>query len=414
MEDTVKNRIKTMSLLVPENIRRVYLAYEAQALGYGGLTKISQLTGMSITTLRAGTKELNDGTIETLVKCHSDPKSSGQLRKRAPGAGRKGISEKYKDIREALEKLVADSTFGSPEQPLLWTTKSLRNLESELQSLGYQISYRTVGTLLDELGYSLQLNQKNLQVGKSHPDRNEQFMFINKRTLEFMELGEPVISIDAKKKENIGNFIGKGAEYAPKKNPVKVLDHDFPIPENGKAVPYGVYDLKANEGFVNVGISADTAEFAAESIYQWWIQMGRERYPKATRLLITADGGGSNGHRVRLWKTSLQDIANRMGLALSVSHFPPGTSKWNKIEHRMFSQITKNWRGRPLLSMEIIVNLIAATTTEKGLRIKCQSDPNLYERGKKISDKEIAEIKMNKEDFHGEWNYSIEPESSLI
>ena len=376
MEDTVKNRIKNMSLLVPENIRRVYLAYEAQALGYGGLTKFSQLTGLSITTLRAGTKELSDGTIETLVKCHSDPKSSGQLRKRAPGAGRKGISEKYKDIKETLEKLVADSTFGSPEQPLLWTTKSLRNLESELQSLGYQISYRTVGTLLDELGYSLQLNQKNLQVGKSHPDRNEQFMFINKRALEFMELGEPVISIDAKKKENIGNFIGKGAEYAPKKNPVKVLDHDFPIPENGKAVPYGVYDLKANEGFVNVGISADTAEFAAESIYQWWIQMGRERYPKATRLLITADGGGSNGHRVRLWKTSLQDIANRMGLAISVSHFPPGTSKWNKIEHRMFSQITKNWRGKPLLSMEIIVNLIAATTTQKGLRIKCQ--PDLY------------------------------------
>ena len=414
MEDTVKNRIKTMSLLVPENIRRVYLAYEAQALGYGGLTKISRLTGMSITTLRAGTKELNDGTIETLVRCHSDPKSSGQLRKRAPGAGRKGISEKYKDIKETLEKLVADSTFGSPEQPLLWTTKSLRNLESELQSLGYQISYRTVGTLLDELGYSLQLNQKNLQVGKSHPDRNEQFMLINKRALEFMELGEPVISIDAKKKENIGNFIGKGAEYAPKKNPAKVLGHDFPIPENGKAVPYGVYDLKASEGFVNVGISADTAEFAAESIYQWWIQMGRERYPKATRLLITADGGGSNGHRVRLWKTSLQDIANRMGLAISVSHFPPGTSKWNKIEHRMFSQITKNWRGRPLLSMEIIVNLIAATTTQKGLKIKCQSDRNLYERGKKISDKEIAEIKMNKEDFHGEWNYSIEPETSLV
>ena len=414
MDDAAKSRIKTMSKLLPENIMRVYLALEAQALGYGGLTKISQLTGVSITTLRVGTKELNNGTVETLVKTHSESKTLIHLRERGPGGGRLSISKKYKDIKEALEKLVADSTFGSPEQPLLWTTKSLRNLESELQSVGYQISYRTVGTLLGELGYSLQLNQKNLQVGKSHPDRNEQFMFINARALEFMELGEPVISIDAKKKENIGNFIGKGAEFALKGNPVEVLDHDFPIPENGKAVPYGVYDLKANEGFVNVGISADTAEFATASIYQWWNQMGKERYPKATKLFITADGGGSNGYRVRLWKASLQDVANRTGLTIFVSHFPPGTSKWNKVEHRMFSQITKNWRGRPLLTMEIIVNLIAATTTQKGLKIKCQRDSNLYERGKKISDKEIAKIKMSKEDFHGEWNYWVEPEVGKI
>lgn len=414
MEESVKNRINCMSQLVPENIKRVYLALEAESLGYGGLTKISKLTGVSITTLRVGVKELKDGTVDTLIKNRSASDSSVNFKVRSKGGGRLSISSKYTDIKEALEKLVAASTFGSPTQPLLWTTKSLRNLESELQSQGYCISYRTVGTLLKELGYSLQLNQKNLQVGESHSHRDAQFKFINARAEEFITENEPVISIDAKKKENIGNFIGAGAEYAPKGNPVEVLDHDFPISELGKATPYGVYDLKANEGFVNVGISADTAEFATESIYQWWNQMGRERYPEATKLFITADGGGSNGCRLRLWKTSLQKLATRTGLSIYVSHFPPGTSKWNKIEHRMFSQISKNWRGRPLLTMEIIVNLIAATTTQKGLKIKCQSDLNVYERGKKVSDEEINKVRINRESFQGDWNYSIEPEHAQV
>ncbi|HRV31746.1 MAG TPA: ISAzo13 family transposase [Kiritimatiellia bacterium] len=408
MNDIEKSRITTMAKLLPENIRRVYLAFEAQALGYGGLTAISQLTGVSMTTLRVGVKELKDGTVEALVQNYAAAGQAQPFRERAPGAGRPRATQKFKELPAVLEKLLADATFGSPDQPLLWTTKSLRNLEAALRSMGYSVSYRTIGTLLADLGYSLQLNQKNLQVGEKHVDRDAQFQFINARAQEFIEQGEPVISVDAKKKENIGNFIGKGAEYAPKGKPVEVLDHDFPLPTEGKAVPYGVFDMAANEGFVNVGISADTAEFAVESIYQWWLQMGRERYPNARKLFITCDGGGSNGSRNRLWKTSLQDLANRIGMEIFVSHFPPGTSKWNKIEHRMFSQITKNWRGRPLVSMQVIVSLIAATTTSQGLKIQCQSDPNTYEPGKKISDEELAKVNLNPDDFHGDWNYSIE------
>jgi len=414
MNDIEKRRITTMAKLLPENIRRVYLAFEAQALGYGGLTAISQLTGVSITTLRTGVKELKDGTVEAMVQNYAAASQEQPFRERAPGAGRPRVTQKFKELPTALEKLLADATFGSPSQPLLWTTKSLRNLEAELRTQGYSVSYRTIGTLLADLGYSLQLNQKNLQVGEEHVDRDAQFQFINARAQEFIEQGDPVISVDTKKKENIGNFIGKGAEYAPKGKPVEVLDHDFPLPEEGKAVPYGVFDMAANEGFVNVGISADTAEFAAESIYQWWLQMGHERYPNARKLFITCDGGGSNGSRNRLWKTSLQDLANRTGMEIFVSHFPPGTSKWNKIEHRMFSQITKNWRGRPLVSMQVIVSLIAATTTRQGLKIQCQADRNTYEPGKKISDEELAKVNLNREDFHGDWNYSIESQSDEV
>ena len=414
MNDIEISRITTMAKLLPENIRRVYLAFEAQALGYGGLTEISRLTGVSMTTLRAGVRELKDGTVEALVQNYATASPARPLRERAPGAGRRRMTQKFKELTAVLEKLLANATFGSPDQPLLWTTRSLRNLETALQTQGYPVSYRTIGTLLADLGYSLQLNQKNLQVGEKHVDRDAQFQFINARAQEFIEQGEPVISIDAKKKENIGNFIGKGAEYAPKGNPVEVLDHDFPLPEEGKAVPYGVFDMAANEGFVNVGISADTAEFAVESIYQWWLQMGHERYPKARKLFITCDGGGSNGSRNRLWKTALQDLANRIGMEIFVSHFPPGTSKWNKIEHRMFSQITKNWRGRPLVSMQVIVSLIAATTTRQGLKIQCQPDRNIYERGKKISDKELAKVNLSPEDFHGDWNYSIELQPSKV
>jgi len=411
MQDIVESRIKVMAQLLPENIRRIYLAFEAEALGYGGLTLISRLTGVSFTTLRTGVKELKDGTIETLVQNYNASSPERPFRERAPGAGRPSATQKFQDLEARLEKILADSTYGSPTQVLLWTTKSLRHLEGILRSEGYQVSYRTIGKILLKLEYSLQLNQKNLQVGGKHVDRDAQFQFINQHALSFMDQGEPVISIDAKKKENIGNFIGKGAEYAPKKTPVKVLDHDFPIPELGKAVPYGIYDIHANEGFVNVGISADTAEFAVESIYQWWLQMGRERYPEASKLFITADGGGSNGSRNRLWKTSLQDLANRTRLEICVSHFPPGTSKWNKIEHRMFSQITKNWRGRPLVSLEVIVSLIAATTTQKGLKIQCQPDKNIYGKGKKVTDKELAEVNICGKDFHGEWNYTIAPKA---
>ena len=290
-----------------------------------------------------------------------------------------------------------------------WTTKSLRNLADELVSEGYRIGYRKVGYLLEELGYSLQMNQKMRQVGEEHPDRDAQFEHINEKAKAFGAAGLPVISIDCKKKELVGSFKNVGAEYAPKRHPVEVLDHDFPLPALGKAAPYGIYDISANEGYVSVGISADTAQFAVASIRNWWYSMGVERYPATKQLLITADGGGSNGSRNRLWKTELQKFANETGLEISVCHFPPGTSKWNKIEHRMFSQISKNWRGKPLESLAVIVSLIAATTTRTGLTIQCQLDLNKYPKGIKISDKELASVNIVGDSFHPNWNYSILP-----
>ena len=401
MEKKQEEKIKMMLPLLNEKQRRIYLASEAIAMGRGGITEVSRVSGISRSVITAGIKDIRE--------CNADVLSiDAPIRRK--GAGRKPITETQPGIKTALEKLVSDSTFGDPMSPLLWTTKSLRNLADELVSEGFQIGYRKVGYLLEEMGYSLQKNQKMNQVGEEHPDRNAQFNHINEKVKTFGAEEYPVISIDCKKKELVGNFQNVGQEYAPKKHPVKVSDHDFPLPELGKAAPYGIYDISANEGYVSVGISADTAQFAVASIRNWWYSMGIERYPNAPKLLITADGGGSNGSRNRLWKKELQNLANETGLEISVCHFPPGTSKWNKIEHRMFSQISKNWRGRPLESLMVIVNLIAATTTKNGLTIQCQLDLNQYPRGIKISDDELASINIVGDDFHPNWNYTISPQ----
>ena len=401
MEKKQEEKIKMMLPLLNEKQRRIYLASEAIAMGRGGITEVSRASGISRSVINAGVKDIREGNNNVL---------SIDAPIRGKGAGRKPITETQPGIKDALEKLVSDSTYGDPMSPLRWTTKSLRNLADEMVGKGFQIGYRKVGYLLEEMGYSLQKNQKMNQVGEEHPDRDAQFNHINEKVKAFGAEEYPVISIDCKKKELVGNFQNVGQEYAPKKHPVKVLDHDFPLPELGKAAPYGIYDISANEGYVSVGISADTAQFAVASIRNWWYSMGIERYPNAPKLLITADGGGSNGSRNRLWKTELQNLANETGLEISVCHFPQGTSKWNKIEHRMFSQISKNWRGRPLESLMVIVNLIAATTTKNGLSIQCQLDLNQYPKGIKISDDELASVNIIGDDFHPNWNYTILPQ----
>jgi hypothetical protein len=337
-----------------------------------------------------------------------------QSRCRKEGGGRKQIETKNPEILHELDELLEPYTKGDPMNPLRWISKSTRALENALGQKGYTISDTTIAEILKTQGYSLQANRKELAITPSHADRNSQFEYINKTAIEHMAAGQPVISIDAKKKENIGNFKNNGAEYSRKGEAVKVLDHDFPIKELGKATPYGVYDIMKNAGFVNVGISSDTAEFAVESIKRWWHEMGRDAYPEADRIYITADSGGSNGFRVRLWKVKLQEFANELGMTLKVSHFPAGTSKWNKIEHRLFSFISKNWRGKPLISLAVIVSLIGATTTDAGLTIKCVVDQNEYKKGVEVSDEVLAKVNLHKDDFHGEWNYSIMPLSSAL
>ncbi|HKM05860.1 MAG TPA: ISAzo13 family transposase [Sphaerochaeta sp.] len=409
IDEGTKTRISKMMPLLSESQRRKLLALEALALGYGGTKAISQLTGASRSTIAIGIKEVS----EVMPDPKARPSSAGLGGVRAKGAGRKSVEETSPGVREALEALVSGSTIGNPENPLCWTTKSLRNLEKELRGQGHPISHVKVGDLLKDLGYSLQLNQKALQVGEAHVDRDAQFEHINAKAKAFMEEGLPVISVDTKKKENIGNFKNNGAEYAPKGNPTAVLDHDFPILGLGKASPYGIYDVRENEGYVNVGISSDTAEFAAQSIRTWWDEMGCLKYQGATKLYITADGGGSNGSRNKLWKKSLQLLSNEIGLEIHVSHFPPGTSKWNKIEHRLFSHISKNWRGRPLVSLAVIISLIGSTTTKKGLRVRCGIDANEYEKGIRVSDKELEELNINRHEFHGEWNYWVSPSETF-
>lgn len=401
--ESLQNKLEKMLPYFNETQKRLYLASEAEALGRGGISEINRLTGVSRVTITSGIKELHSANDK------SKPVVTDKGKVRREGGGRKKIEETQPGIKEALESLVDGSTFGDPQSLLRWTTKSLRNLEDEMQRKGFNIKYRKIGYMLQELGYSLQVNQKRNQVGKEHPDRNEQFKHIDRKASSFLTYGEPVISIDCKKKENIGNFKNNGAEYAPKGKPQTVLDHDFPLPENGKAAPYGVYDLANNEGFVSVGISSDTAQFAVNSIRAWWDTMGKERYPDAHHLLITADGGGSNGSRNRLWKFELQKLVNEIQIPISVCHFPPGTSKWNKIEHRLFSQITKNWRGRPLETLEVIVSLIAATTTEQGLKVHCYPDPKIYPTGIKVSDQEFESIHLYGDAFHPDWNYTIIP-----
>lgn len=379
-----------------ERQKRLLVAIEAESYGRGGVTLVSQLTGMSRSTINIGRRELNEGVVF----------STNRIRRE--GAGRKRIQECDPGLESDLDRLVEPNSRGDPESPLRWTSLSTRNLAKALQDKGHRVSHSTVAMLLEKVGYSLQ-GAKKTEEGQSHEDRNEQFEFINEYVKIFQEYGQPIISIDCKKKENIGNFKNNGRDWRPKGNPLKVRDHDFIDKDLGKAIPFGVYDLTTNSGWVNIGIDHETSEFAVESIRRWWKTMGQERYPKADCLLITADSGGSNGYRRKAWKVELQKFSNETGLIIFVCHFPPGTSKWNKIEHRLFSAITKNWRSRPLISMETIVNLIGNTKTASGLNVQCEVDTNLYATGVKISEAQMAQLCIYQNNFHGEWNYCISP-----
>jgi len=395
----IKHRFETLSPFLDERLRRIAAAVEATVIGRGGISIVARETGVSRRAISLGCEELKH------------PKGAAQKRIRKKGGGRKRMVDKDPMLIKDLEKLIEPVTRGDPESPLRWTCKSIRKLADELNRMGHQTSRRMVGELLHQMDYSLQANQKTLE-GNSHPDRDAQFEQIYQKVKEFQTMGQPIISVDTKKKELVGNFKNGGREVRPKGNPEKVNGHDFEDPELGKVNPYGVYEPIRNVGWVNVGIDHDTAAFAAESIRRWWHLMGKEAYPDATKLLITADSGGSNGRRVRLWKLELQKLANETGLSIGVCHFPPGTSKWNKIEHSLFSFISQNWRGKPLISHEVIVNLIAATTTKAGLRVQCQLDSNTYPKGIKVSDVEMAEVNIHRDSFHGEWNYTILPSTT--
>lgn len=379
-------------------MRRMIAASETLGEGYGAISEVSRATGVSRRAISQGVQELKQGMPE--------PQRKGRIRRE--GGGRKKAVDVDSTLRSDLEQLIEPATRGDPESPLLWTCKSLRSLSEELKAKGHTTNRQTVAELLHEMGYSLQANKKTVE-GSTSPDRNEQFEYIYHTTNEFHNAGEPVISVDTKKKELVGNFKNNGREWQPKGMPAKVNVHDFPDKELGKAIPYGIYDLIQNEGWVNVGIDHDTAAFAVASIQGWWDSMGHSRYPEAKNLMITADSGGSNGYRRRLWKAQLQKFADSAGLAVHVAHLPPGTSKWNKIEHRLFSFISQNWRGRPLISHEVIVNLIASTRTGKGLKVYCQLDSNTYEKGVKVTDEEMASLNIKHSNFRGEWNYTIYP-----
>lgn len=395
-------RYKALEGVLDERQRRLYAAAEAKVLGHGGTKRVWNATGVARGSILAGLKEL-----EQVLQEQQEP-TNEQRRIRRPGAGRKTLLEQDPTIRIALERLVEPMTVGDPETPLRWTCKSLMHLSRELQAQGYTISHVSVGALLKEMGYGLQGNRKTLE-GKGHPDRNAQFEFINQKADAALLAGQPVISVDTKKKELVGQFKNGGKEWRPEGDPEKVNVYDFVDKELGRANPYGVYDLANNTAWVSVGTDHDTASFAVATIQRWWHSMGKSAYPEAKELMIMADGGGSNGSRVRLWKLELQRFADEESLTIRVSHFPPGTSKWNKIEHRLFSHISMNWRGRPLVSHEVIVNLIAATTTRKGLKVRAELDSNLYQKGIKVSDQAFSTIRIDRDDFHGEWNYVISP-----
>jgi transposase len=396
MYEALEKKIRQIMPLLDEKQLRCYLASEAEALGHGGIAVICRISGKARNTIVSGMKENN-----------SAEESTVGIRK--PGGGRKSLKEKHPEIPEVIERVVSDESFGNPENPLSYTTKSTRKIKQILNEQGYEIGHNVVADILEEQGYSLQLNQKMLQVGEEHPDRNAQFEFINDKAKQFLTAGTPVISIDAKKKEKVGNFINNGRSYRKSKNPTKVLDHDFPLKELGKVVPYGVYDISRNEGFVNLGISKDTAEFAVESVSRWWLTLGKNTYPKASKLYINCDGGGSNGSRNRLFKLKLQEFADQSRLEVHVSHFPPGTSKWNKIEHRMFCYISSHWRGQPLVSVETVITLIGSTTTSTGLKILCVKDEGSYELGIKVSDQDFAGVNIKNEQICPNWNYAISP-----
>jgi transposase len=397
-EKAIRLRYAALAAVLDERGRRRFASAEALAAGRGGVSAVSKITGIARSTIDRG-----------LVELRSEGESVSSLRRvRRAGGGRKRAVEKDPTLLSDLKRLVEPTTRGDPMTPLLWTAKSLRNLAAGLTELGHCVCHNVVAGLLRELGYSLQSNRKILE-GASHPDRDAQFRYINDQVKSALAAEQPAISVDTKKKELVGDFKNAGREYRPNGRPEDVRVHDFLIPELGRASPYGVYDIADNAGWVSVGVDHDTASFAVNSIRRWWQIMGHERYPAAKTLLITADGGGSNGSRVRLWKRELQSLADELGIEITVCHLPPGTSKWNKIEHRLFSFITQNWRGRPLISYQTIVQLIAATTTETGLKVQCEIDANTYPKGVKVEDDEMAALNIRRHDFHGEWNYTITP-----
>jgi len=394
----ISRQFKQLQDSLDERGRREWAASESMSLGHGGIAMVHRATGIAPSTIGKGIRELRSR--------EQAPSESDEPRRiRQPGGGRKRKTDQDQTLLRNLESLVEPTTRGEPDSPLRWTCKSLRKLAAELLAKGHDASYRTVGRLLKQLGYSLQANRKTFE-GASHPDRDAQFQYINQRSKAQLASGNPALSVDTKKKELVGNYKNGGREFFPSGQPEQVGVYDF-IGELGRANPYGVYDIGQDAAWVSVGISSDTAEFAVEAVRRWYHAMGRERYPRMSELLITADCGGSNGYRVRLWKLEVQRLANELGIPITVCHFPPGTSKWNKIEHRLFSFIAMNWRGKPLVNYQTIVSLIAATTTAKGLVVRCQLDENTYEKARKVSDAEMAEINIKPHDFHGEWNYTI-------
>jgi Rhodopirellula transposase DDE domain len=401
-EAAIKLRYVAVDPVLDERARRRFAAAEALAAGRGGVTAVARVTGMARSTIDRGLAELRG---ETLTAAAPD-------RIRREGGGRKPLAVTDPTLLSDLKYLVEPTTRGDPMAPLLWTAKSLRRLAAGLRGLGHRICHNVVADLLRDMGYSLQANRKTRE-GTNHPDRDAQFGYINDQVKQALAASEPAISVDTKKKELVGDFKNGGREYRPKGEPEPVRVHDFIIPELGRAAPYGVYDIADNAGWVSVGIDHDTASFAVNAIRRWWQAMGRARYPHATRLVVTADCGGSNGVRLRLWKRELQTLANELGISITVCHLPPGTSKWNKIEHRLFSFITQNWRGRPLVSYQTIVQLISATTTDTGLKVQCEIDPNTYPAGVKVTDAEMDAINIHRHEFHGDWNYTISPQPHI-
>ena len=395
-EDAIGERFRAISPELNERQRRVWAGAEAMAVGHGGIAAVHRATGISKPTISAGVRELKAG----------DRLEPGRVRRE--GGGRKAAAEVDPGLPVALEALVEPETAGDPMSLLKWTSKSVRKLASQLAEQGHPAHPTTVAGLLRSLGYTLQANFKTREL-RQHPDRDAQIGYIDAAARRCVDQGQPMVSVDTKKKELVGNFKNNGREWQPKGKPVKVNGHDFPIPGLGKATPYGVYDVADNSGYVSVGISADTADFAVNAIRGWWYNVGHKRYPDATELTITADCGGSNGYRTRLWKLRLQDLADEIGLTINVHHFPPGTSKWNKIEHRLFSHISINWRGRPLQSVQTIIDLIGATTTTTGLTVQAQLDNATYTKGIKVTDQQMRTINLTRHDWHGDWNYTINP-----
>jgi hypothetical protein len=396
----IQLKYKRLSRVMNERSRRIWAATEARAIGWGGVTRVARATGIARNTIAAGLREL---------KRRGRPLRWERGRVRRPGGGRKRLTDHQPELIGKLQALIEPTVRGDPQSALRWTTLSVRKLEGALKKAGVSVSYRTVATLLKTLNYTLQGQFKGSEGKVDVRDRDAQFRYINDQAVAALRARRPVISVDTKKKELVGHYKNGGREWRPKGDPIEVLTHDFPDPEVPKAVPYGVYDIGQNKGWVNVGMSGDTAEFAVQSIRAWWRYMGKSRYPKARRLLICADSGGSNGYRCHLWKRELQRFATEESLTITVCHFPPGTSKWNKIEHRLFSFITANWRSRPLTDYRTIVNLIARTTTKAGLTVKARLDRRTYKRGVKVTQKEMKALNLKSHDFHGEWNYTISP-----